>query len=369
MPPVVCLLLIFAFVFFVKSSLLFAKDKETIITEALDAIANAQNAEKHLDLPANTADNSEIREEVTKVEYETKVFSLRHIRVADIKTEIEDLLSPDTGSAVYDEALNQLTVADIPENLEAIATKVAELDKKTEIAFVGQIVQILLNEEHRQGIDWEAIVSHYQPINFRPQGSAVSAELGLGTISQEDFKVLFGALEAAGKVETIGQPSVTVKPYQEAGIPLALTRPFELLISTDTNAKTLKNPTIAEFFLELLLTPAWPENNSLSLDLNPQFHWISDAGPQKRPLEDPTVTVSRVDAVNTTVAPADMLVIGGLFQTKEVSIETKVPVVGNLPVLGSFFRVRRPSIEKTEFVIFLTPKIMVEEPSMAENPL
>ena len=358
--PAVCLLLILALDCFVKASWLLAKDKEAIVSEALDAALSAQNAQRPGDLPANTIDNSLLLVE-EEVLYETKVFSLRYIKVADVKTAIDSLLSPDTGSVVYDEALNQLSVTDLAENLETIAEKVAELDKKTEIAFVGQIVKILLNEEHIQGIDWEAIVSHYQAIAFGPKDPDLSGQLSLGTISQEDFKVLFEALEAAGKVETIGQPSVTVKPYQEAGIPLTLTKPLKLLLPADVNTKQLKDQTSAEFFLEFVFTPAWPEEKMLSLNLNPQFHWTQDES-QKQSPKDTTVSSG-----SATVSKTDMLVIGGLFQTKDVLIETRVPVVGDLPVLGAFFRGQRPSVEKTEFVIFLTPKVMVEE--AAENPL
>jgi type II secretory pathway component GspD/PulD (secretin) len=91
--------------------------------------------------------------------------------------------------------------------------------------------------------------------------------------------------------------------------------------------------------------------NLVLLKFKPQFHWSSTEQKELSPTDA---------SLDFKVLDSDIIVIGGLFQVKEISSETKVPLVGDLPVLGTFFKGHRNSVEKTEFVIFLTPKIIVQ---------
>jgi type IV pilus assembly protein PilQ len=54
------------------------------------------------------------------------------------------------------------------------------------------------------------------------------------------------------------------------------------------------------------------------------------------------------------------VVIGGIFEQTERSDEAKVPLLGDVPVLGNLFKTKTNSIKKTELLIFLTPRVVSE---------
>lgn len=280
------------------------------------------------------------------VALETRTFILRHVTAPEIKPRIEKLLSSDIGSVQYGEKnLKAMTVTDTAEQIAVIAEKITALDREIEVALVGQVIQIALNEDHQKGIDWEAIVTNYKRIDIPPPGGGAdgpSGKLSLGTISQEDSAVLKEALGTVGIMEILSAPSMTVKFKQEAGVPLALTKPFQLLIP----------PVSYDFHLELAVLLAAVEDQVVRLKLNPQFHWLSS---DNAPLP---VTSSPLEI---SLQDSEMIVLGGLFQQKKITLEKRAPFIGGLPVVGSFFKKHLDRVEKTEFVIFLTPKIMIEK--------
>jgi type IV pilus assembly protein PilQ len=58
------------------------------------------------------------------------------------------------------------------------------------------------------------------------------------------------------------------------------------------------------------------------------------------------------------------VVIGGIYESNESDSETKVPVLGDVPVLGNLFKSRNRVANKTELLIFLTPKVVTERGSV-----
>jgi type IV pilus assembly protein PilQ len=56
-------------------------------------------------------------------------------------------------------------------------------------------------------------------------------------------------------------------------------------------------------------------------------------------------------------------VLGGIYQQAEFNNETKVPLLGNLPVVGNLFKTKGRSTEKTELLVFITPKIVTDRVS------
>lgn len=179
------------------------------------------------------------------------------------------------------------------------------------------------------------------------------------------FTAILRALEKQDKVNVLSAPRVTTLNGQPATIEIVQNIPFISEVET-VNVGTAEHPiwqtnfTIEEepvgVFLEV--TPTVPEGSDLiTLNLRPTvnvltgrvaaFHGV--AAEHGWPIID-TRTVN----TSMTVRSGESIVLGGLIRSSSKVIETKVPVLGSLPLLGHFFRHEHSREVKTNLLIFIT---------------
>jgi len=116
-----------------------------------------------------------------------------------------------------------------------------------------------------------------------------------------------------------------------------------------------------EFGISLDMTPNVDSNDNIRLSVNPIVRTVDMA------LAIAGIPGFRTREVETVVQmrPGDTLIIGGLIQNEISEIVSKVPILGDIPILGELFRSKRFNEDETELVIFLTPFI-IEKPAEAE---
>ena len=205
-------------------------------------------------------------------------------------------------------------------------------DKKPEsITLETNIVQVILNDEHRAGVDLGGIVSDFHSDFLRnvddPLWNDKKYRLSFGTISQDDYTVLLDALDMAGPMSQSPQPPVA----------LALNKPtllhfdkqniqIELLFSHNKSGKLLLSLTPR---LALAATEIFDgEKISASVFLQAKTEQVIDNG----------MTI----------------VIGVLIKEEEITRTRKFPLLGDIPIVGLVFRSRGRLMQKTETVVFLT---------------
>ena len=200
-----------------------------------------------------------------------------------------------------------------------------------EITLEINVVQIILNDEHRSGVDWEAIVSDFHTAPLKkaddPSWNDKKYRLSFGTVSQEDFTVLLDALDTVGQMSQNPQTPVKIK----VGTPGTVT--FE-----KHNIR-----------VDLLLTRL--KSGDLSLRMDPHIAvaameiWNGEKIPASVLLQSET---SSIIANNTTI------VIGGLMKEEEITRKRKFFLLGDIPIVGQVFHHKGRLMQKTETVIFLT---------------
>ncbi len=191
-----------------------------------------------------------------------------------------------------------------------------------EITLEVNVVQVILNDEHRFGIDWGAIVSDFHTISLKKEDDSAANDkknrLSLGTLSNEDYTVLLDALDMAGKVSQFPQEPVKVTAGTPANVNLAQ----------------------QDIQLECLLSRL--KSGELSLLLKPSV-LAEAAGVLKA---DTRLSITN----NMTV------VVGGFMQEEEITKTHKFPVLGSIPIVGLVFRSRGHLMQRTETVVFLTAR-------------
>ncbi|UTW45178.1 type IV pilus secretin PilQ [bacterium SCSIO 12696] len=180
-----------------------------------------------------------------------------------------------------------------------------------------------------------------------------TGSFALAFLSENAFLDLeLSALEEGGHGEVVAQPSVTTGDKQEATIRTGQEVPF--LEATSSGAASLQ---FREALLQLQVTPQITPDNRINMDLLITQDAVSG---QAIGLANSTVPIIDVTSIETTALVGDgqTIVLGGIFQLDERRDTRKVPLLGDIPYVGRLFRNESERYEKTEILIFITPKII-----------
>lgn len=236
---------------------------------------------------------------------------------------------------------------------------VSQMDEQPpEVLIEAKIVQIVLSDEHKMGVDWEAIISDFHSLNFKSSlsvlsGAQKSGRLSIGTISADDYAVLLEALDTVGKTNILSNPRITTLNNQEAEILVGSTEPYvTTMTATPVN--------FIEVGVKLFVTPMIHQDNFITMKIKPE---VSSVTRNITTANNNTIPVVETSEAETTVSVKNgvTIVIGGLIKDEKIQSIKKIPVLGDLPLVGFAFRNQDKLIRKTELVIFLTPKIITAD--------
>jgi type IV pilus assembly protein PilQ len=357
------------------------------------------------ELAAKEQGDLEAKKKLTELEpLRTQSFQLNYAKASEVMRQIaanqaladqgssgsvgsNRLLSP-RGAINFDVRTNQVFVTDIPSKLEEIAAVIAKIDIPVrQVQIEARIVEaddtfgrslgIKLGGADLRGPptsgpgvnvggNYDAIgVQTGQragPIDFTNSQFVALPAAALGGVSPATFALsLFGsaanrflnlelsALEAEGRGNIVASPRVITADQTKARIEQGEEIPYQNATSSGATAVEFKKAS-----LSLEVTPQiTPEGNViLRLDVKKDSRGtLTPAGP----------------AINTKQVQTEVLVenggtvvIGGIFTQDERTEINKVPLLGDIPVLGYLFQNRVRSINKTELLVFITPKIVTD---------
>jgi type II secretion system protein D len=245
---------------------------------------------------------------------------------------------------------------------EEIARVVTNLDRpKPQVLIKVLFLEVTHRDELDVGVEGNYTYTH-GGINSGTVGTAWGlAELtsgGFWSLVAEDWQMTLKALAERGKLEVLSRPSILARNNQEAVIVVGQEIP---LITnsriTDQNA-VINTVQYAEIGIILRVTPFITSEGMIEMIVNPEISTLTD---QEIPISDtvgsPVIAKRSAETVVVT-ADGQTVVIGGLMQTRKAEVVRKVPILGDVPLLGWAFKRKQLAREKTELLIFLTPYIV-----------
>ena len=206
-------------------------------------------------------------------------------------------------------------------------------------------------------------------VNLEPSIQAAFVDFGVGASDLgnpasfalgylNDDSLLFAelsAIQADGRAEVVSQPKLITGDKQEAEIKTGEEIPF--LESSSSGRTTVK---FREAVLSLKVTPSITPDNRVILDLTVK----QDARSRDVVFGelDSQIPIIDKNEINTQVLidNGETLVLGGVFRESETLQESKVPVLGDIPIVGRLFKRTLESSEKRELLIFITPRILAD---------
>jgi general secretion pathway protein D len=189
---------------------------------------------------------------------------------------------------------------------------------------------------------------------------------GTTTLSVPAFGVALNALQANSMVNILSTPNILTLDNEEAKIVVGRNIPFPISSGLDANGNQLISYQREDVAITLRVTPQINESNYVTLEI---FQEVSEIEEDSSGLDVTSagfITSKRSAETTVLVKDNQTVVIGGLMGQTETEVETKVPLLGDLPLIGFLFRGRRTSSRKTNMLIVLTPHV-IDDPSDLEE--
>src|ERR1039457_891953 len=243
-----------------------------------------------------------------------------------------------------------------------------------------------------------SVTPTYQSLNLAHNfalPAALSGAAGSGGLYQvlgNDFTATVQAIAAAGKSQVLSRPSILARDGQLAKIVVGqeIYLPSGVSYTTAGTATIpIINGTYTEVGIILNVTPYIGANGLVEMIVQPQTSSVDNSSPGQliaagssllgtasTPVYAPNLNIRSADTVVVTPS-GQTVVIGGLISTSKSTATSKVPFLGDIPILGQLFRSSSKSETRTELMMFLTPHIVdaptqlaaMANPEMNQAPL
>ncbi len=302
------------------------------------------------------------------VALETAVFDINYASSTDIKTYLTDLMTPGVGQVIIDQRSNKAIVSDLPERLTKIKKLMLELDETSrQVLITGEIVQVVLNDKFQRGIDWEHLLSDKAwhgldlvgkfPLN--PALSTNYARISVGTLASDDYSLVMNLLQECGKVSILSKPQIVAVNKEEAKIMVGSKEAYITQQQSQAQSSTVTSETV-EFMdvgVKLKVTPTINKDGFITMKIKPEVSSVKETLTTAQGSKIPIIETSETETV-VKVKNGSMIMIGGLIK-KDYNNNTKgLPLLSKIPFLGGFFSTQTKEEERSELVLFLSPRLI-----------
>ena len=178
------------------------------------------------------------------------------------------------------------------------------------------------------------------------------------------FTFLFQALASLTDVNVLSTPSIVTTDNEEAEIVVADVIPFPTGSTVGETGVTVQTIDRQPVGIRLVLTPQISEGDFLNLTIHTEVSAVAPAPPDLNTAVFGIATTTRSADSSVVVKDGQTIVIGGLVQDRETIAESKVPLLGDIPLLGYLFKFKQRRSTKINLLILLTPRIVENESDM-----
>ena len=303
---------------------------------------------------------------------QTKVFELNYAKVDAIQAEVTAALTPSVGSIRTDARTNTFVITDLPHKLDEIGTIIKAFDRKTREVFIeAKIIQVTLSDAYKWGIDWDRLFTGGQAgglggLSVTPESSmplGLTDAFGKLTIARTGTNTLNFVLEALatiGDTKILSNPHIATEEGKEATINVLTKQPYSETTTTTTSSATTESTafTFVDVGVKLNVTPTINKDGYISMLIKPEVSSITSFFPSET--ADQRVPVIETSNAEATVLIKDgtTIIIAGMIKDVKQKTTNKVPVLGDIPVVGKLFGNKTDTVSRTETVVFLTPRII-----------
>jgi type II secretory pathway component GspD/PulD (secretin) len=319
-----------------------------------------------IDTPSKIADMQRLIAEAD-VSTVTQVFNLNYTKAEDLEKKLTEVITKGVGRIRIDTRTNKAVITDTPKKMSEIEKIITAFDERhREVLIEAKIMQVILNDNFKMGVNWEYLLTQYHSLDLKSSFGILAdtdkkGKISIGTVADNnDYTAFMEALNTIGTTNILSSPRIATVNNEEAKILVGSTEPYVTTTTTTTAsgpATTAETVNFIDVGVKLYVTPVINQDKFITMKIKPE---VSSVTGYLTTSENNKIPIKETSEAETNIMVKDgvTIVIGGLMKNEDLETLKKVPLFGDLPLLGALFRSKDKTIKKTELVVFLTPHII-----------
>lgn len=333
------------------------KNNQVIVTDTPEKVKEIENALKELDQQA-----------------EVKQYKLLYSKAKDVEPKILQIIPKEKGDVYIDERTNSIIIRATPVILKNIDNFIGGWDSQhKQVLIEAMILEVTLDETTKLGIEWEQLYqsapneeggyNHPSLINTAARFASHLPAAGpasffkIGSLSPDEYAVTIEALKSNANTEVLSSPRIVVIDNEQANILIGSSEPYAVATTDPITHLLVQDIKYVDVGIKLDVTPQIGEDNYVTMKIHPE---VSTA---RRVAEVDNVVAKDTTQADTTmmVKDGETIILGGLIKNTKKRTVNKIPLLGDIPLLGLLFKNRTWEDQKREIVVFITPHIMTND--------
>jgi type IV pilus secretin PilQ/predicted competence protein len=325
---------------------------------------------------------------------ESDSFQLSYARAKDVAPLMASQLQSKDAPQV-DERTNTIFYRETSSNIDLIRRMLVQIDKPTkQVMIEARLVEVTANPRQSYGINWAGVASN-KTLSYGAGGSApvggtpgtagtTTNNFNLGNpannnlignfsrlamgqfaiLSIPQMSITIDALNQDSDAEFLANPRVVTADNQQAKIEITTAQPVPQLTFNEQTAQSVFGGfEDKKYGNTLVVRPSVNKDNFITLAVKPEIsNKVRDEefaipGSSGGVVRSPVIDTRSLES-NVLIKSGDTLAIGGLLQDETIKTRTKVPIMGDVPVLGYLFQHRSVARVKRNLLVFVTPTII-----------
>ncbi len=280
--------------------------------------------------------------------------SMMHV-MTELTGEVSVVADPDT---------NSLLVTTATKYQKQVRQIIDELDRPVPQVLIKVLIAEVTHENTADfGVDFSIL-------NQRASGkglvvgqtlgntAAYAANGGLAvSLLEGNVQATLHALATEGKLDVLSRPYILASDNQQASISVGQQVPIVTDVRVTDTGQLIATPTYQQVGIILNVTPHINPEGLVILDVAPEISQLTNSNIQIAPGVQSPIFNQRTAQSRVGIRNGETIVIGGLMEDRKNTVINKVPILGDIPLIGQIFRRTQLDKTKTELLIFLTPHV------------
>ena len=354
--------------------------------QALNALLSNYNLQL-VDDPKSKIQRITVKDPAAPDPLVTYIIQLKYATPTNIVSAIQSTLIDKRSKVVADVRTSQLVVLATEKEMVDINVMIEKLDTPTkQVLIEARLLETSFNPSTTKGVDWSGTLerqtvtwgnnnrapsedSTRPPLAKSPIPKVIMDMTGSGMamntafLNADGVSAVFSFLKKYGEAKVISSPRTVTLDNEPAKIEVTRASPIINVTPGTVQVAGGSQITYTNLGIMLNVTPRISANNQVNLKVEPEVSRVSDT--IKKVVDNGIYEADQYDIrkiqTRVMIPSGNTLVLGGLVQDDVRKGGTKVPLLGDIPIIGVAFRSESKSRQKSNLMVFVTPTIITDE--------
>jgi len=282
----------------------------------------------------------------------TQVFKVKYAKSGDVAGQLGGLVP--AGSIIVDTRLNSLIVTGSEGTLTTVKDFLASVDvPQPQVSLELKVLEISESASRSMGVNWgNSVQTSFQEVARPGTGDTGPPfnDIGIHAFTRSEFQLnaTINYMLTSGQSKILANPRITTMDGLAANIHLGDRIP---LVYYDPRAG-LYQATYIDVGVVLNVTPVVNGDGYITTLITPEVSAVSGF------IQNFPQVKTRTASTTVRVKDGDTIIVGGLLQDNESVDISKVPILGDIPIIGALFRNKNTTLATTEVVFMITPRVL-----------